>query len=44
LRVYPPAPKNQVVSEICFKLLGLHSCCRTLHGIEDVNSGLDEGR
>jgi hypothetical protein len=44
LRVHPSTPENQAVSKVGFELLGVHSGRGALHGIQDVDSALDEGR
>ena len=42
LRINASTPENDSVSEGILQCLGIHSGGRTLYGIEDIESGLDQ--
>src|SRR5271157_3672333 len=43
LRIHSSAPEDDLISKIRLQLLGLHSRSGALHGIENVETGLDQG-
>jgi hypothetical protein len=44
LRVHAPAPEHDAVAELGLQVFGLHARGRALHGIENVESRLNERR